>query len=83
MRLKVFFQENLWASIFVLLVIVISVGIFMFFRIKNTLDEVAEANPDADFFGKIFGQTWGRIVPFLLFIGFIILSWFLTKLYQK
>lgn len=83
MNLKEFFEQNIWASALVLIFIVISVGMFTFFRTKNELDQLAETNPEADFFGNMFGKTWGRIIPFLLFIGFIILSWFLTKLYQK
>ncbi len=83
MSFKEFFQENIWASALVLIVIIIAVCVFMYFRIKEGLDKVAEISPEADVFGNIFGKTWGRIIPFLLFIGFIIISWFLTKLYQK
>ncbi|MFL0072081.1 hypothetical protein [Tenacibaculum maritimum] len=80
MDLKTFFQGNTWASQLTLGIIITLVAIFMFFKTKNTLDALAAKNPEADFFGNTFGKTWGRIIPFLLFISCILLSWFLTTL---
>ncbi len=79
--LSSFFQNNIWASALVLILIALAMGIFMFYRTKRTLDKLADENPHADFWSNKFGKTWGRIVPFLLFLVFIILSWFITRLY--
>ncbi len=76
-----FFQNNVWASALVLILIGLAVVVFMFYRTKETLDKLAKNSPEADFFGNTFGKQWGRIIPLLLLIAFIVLSWLLTKLY--
>lgn len=79
--MKEFQEKDIWMGILLLTAIIIAVGSFMFFRVKRTMSELAERSPNADVMGRWFGEKWGRIIPFFLFLSFIVLGWFLVKLY--
>ncbi len=77
-----FFQENSWASCLILLIIAVFFGVFMYQRTNKTFESLEEANPKLNIYKRVFGKAIGKVVPFILFLLFIVLSWLLTKIYQ-
>lgn len=81
MKLKAFFEQNTWASVLVLVLVVVAVGVVMYYRIKNAQEELERRNPAINVYGNKFGKKKGRMAAMLLFIGFIIVGWLIALPY--
>lgn len=80
-----FFEQNIWASCLLLVLLVLIVFVLYFFRAKNTMEAIDKNNPNllANFWKNKFGTHLGAVLQVLLiFIVLPLVAYLLTHFFS-